>query len=169
MTGLIEPNIHPILVHFAVALLFTASIATIVAAFGWSVSWSGPLQIAADWMLLLGLLAAASAVIAGFDAYHAVVQDEASHAATHVHRNWALATFTTFTLLGAWRLFRRKSPPSLVFAICLLVAAAPLTVTAWWGGRLVFHYGLGVQSLPDPSAEPGGHSHGHRDDHDQHH
>ncbi|MFD0986359.1 DUF2231 domain-containing protein [Methyloligella solikamskensis] len=165
MTGLIEPNIHPIFVHFAVALLFTASVATIVASIGRTARWSGSLQTAADWMLLLGWLAAAGAVMAGFDAYHEVTQDEASHAATHIHRNWALATFTAFTLLGAWRLFRRNSPPSIVFAICLLAAAAPLTVTAWWGGRLVFRYGLGVQSLPDPSGEAGGHSHGDDDHH----
>ncbi len=164
MAGLIEPNIHPIFVHFAVALLFSASTATIVASLGSPARWSGSLQTAADWMLLLGWLAAAGAVMAGFDAYHEVVQDAASHAATHVHRNWALATFTVFTLLSAWRLFRRKSGPSLVFALCLLAAAGPLTVTAWWGGRLVFHYGLGVQSLPDPSGEPGGHFHG-GDDH----
>ncbi|ODA67412.1 hypothetical protein A7A08_01444 [Methyloligella halotolerans] len=165
LTGLIEPNLHPIFVHFAVALLFTGSIATFVATVFPSGAWRGSLQTAGDWMLLLGWLAALSAVIAGFDAYHEVTQDEASHAATHIHRNWALATFACFTLLGAWRLFRRKNAPSLVFAICLLAAAAPLTVTAWWGGRLVFHYGLGVQSMPDPSAEPGGHSHGDGDHH----
>ena len=160
MTGLIEPNLHPIFVHFAVALLFTASMTMVVAAIGPAAPWRSSLQSAADWMLLLGWLAAVAAVLAGFDAYHEVTQDEASHAATHIHRNWALATLTAFTLLGAWRLARRKSTPSLVFALCMLIAAAPLTVTAWWGGRLVFHYGLGVQSLPEPSAEPGGHSHG---------
>lgn len=166
MAGLIEPNLHPIFVHFAIGLLFTASLATCVATAGPDTPWRRSLQTAADWMLLFGWLAALAAVLAGFNAFHAVTQDDASHAATHIHRNWALATFTAFSLLGGWRLFRRNSAPSLLFAIFLLAAAGLLTVTAWWGGRLVFHHGVGVERLPDPSAEAEGH---HHDGDDHHH
>lgn len=160
MNTLIEPNLHPIFVHFVVGLLFTGAIAHAVTAFApQEAGWRGRLQAAADWMLGLGILAAVGAVIAGFDAYYSVAHDADSHAAMTTHRNWALTAAALFTGLGAWRFATRKSAPGALFALASLAAAALLTVTAWWGGKLVFEHGVGVQRLPEAHGE--GHDHEH--------
>lgn len=162
MDTLIQPNLHPIFVHFVVGLLFTSAAALAVSAFRPAEArWRTMLQAAGDWMLFLGLLAALGAVIAGFDAYYSVDHDGPSHAAMTTHRNWALATAAVFAGLGAWRWLRRQKRPGAVFGLAGLGAAALLTVTAWWGGELVFRYGLGVKSLPAATGE--GHDHDHGD------
>ena len=71
-----------------------------------------------------------------------------SHAAMITHRNWALPTAGFLTLLALWRFMKRAEKPGILFAALFLLAAASLSVTAWWGGRLVFVHGLGVQSMP---------------------
>lgn len=163
MDTLIEPNLHPILVHFVVGLLFTGAIVQAVTAFSPSgARWRSALQAAGDWMLALGLVAAVAAVLAGFEAYYSVDHDAASHAAMTTHRNWALAAASTFLALGVWRFVQRKQAPGALFAVASLAAAALLTVTAWWGGTVVFQHGVGVERLPEVSGD--GHDHDHGDD-----
>jgi ketosteroid isomerase-like protein len=47
-----------------------------------------------------------------------------------------------------------------IFKTLAVVAAVSLSVTAWWGGRIVYGYGLGVRSLPEVSGEGHDHEHG---------
>lgn len=168
MNSLIEPNIHPVFVHFAIALLITAVLTLAVAAFAPAQArWRGSLQAAGDWMLLFGLIALAGTVAAGFQAYYSVAHDTPSHATMTTHRNWALAAAALFLIAGIWRWTERRRPPSAPAALTLLVAAGLIAVTGWWGGRLVFHHGLGVASLPQVSGESHAHDHGPGDhDHD---
>lgn len=77
------------------------------------------------------------------------------------HGNRALATTAVPLVIGVWRYLRRGQTPSILFILALIVAAGLLTATAWRGGRLVFHYGLGVTSLPQ--LEGPGHDHDHGD------
>lgn len=145
----IEPNWHPVLVHFVVAFLLTAPVlyaAMLVMPKGAASKTS--LQSAGDWMLALGALFAALAVAAGLYAYATVTHDNASHAAMTSHRNIALPTAALFAILGVWRFFRRGASPSPVFVAAALAAAALVAATAWKGGALVYHHGLGVASLP---------------------
>jgi uncharacterized membrane protein len=159
MTEFIEPNLHPIFVHFVVGLLITAVVAQAASLAPVRPSWRLSLQTAADWMLFLGLAAAVAAVAAGFQAYGSVVHDGPAHESMKVHRNWALVTAGVFILLGVWRAWQIPRPVSKPLAFVLIIAAGLLTTTAWWGGRLVFHHGLGVESLPN-ATEGGGHHHG---------
>ncbi|TGY88203.1 DUF2231 domain-containing protein [Marinicauda algicola] len=162
MDSLIEPNLHPIFVHFVVGLLFTSALGLAASSFlPTDARWRSTLQAAGDWMLGLGILAALGAVIAGFDAYYSVAHDGPSHAAMTTHRNWALPTVAVFAGLGVWRWLKRSEQPSPLFALAGLAGAALLTVTAWWGGNLVFKHGLGVESLPAVTGE--GHDHDHGD------
>ncbi|MFZ5616712.1 MAG: DUF2231 domain-containing protein [Pseudomonadota bacterium] len=164
---MIEPNLHPLVVHFVIGFLATAPLFFIASMFspeGTQLKTS--MRIAGDWMLALGIASAAAAVVAGFQAYHSVAHDGPSHAAMTDHRNFALVTTALFAAFGVWRLARRSRAPSMLFAILLLVPAGLLATTAWKGGRLVYHHGLGVASLPNSAGE--GHDHEHADgsDHD---
>ena len=104
MDSLVEPNLHPIFVHFVVGLLFTSALGLATSSFlRTDAHWSSTLQAAGDWMLGLGILAALGAVIAGFDAYYSVARDGPSHAAMTTHRNWAVPSGLAILLLAAWR------------------------------------------------------------------
>lgn len=159
--SLIEPNVHPILVHFTIGLLTTAALLLSISAFSSNQKpWRASMQSAGDWMLALGVAAAIATLIAGFIAYYTVVHDTPSHAAMTVHRNWAIATLTVFLGVGLWRFKRKATAPSAFFALVLLFATCLLTTTAWWGGTLVYKHGIGVQSLPVTSVEGHDHEHG---------
>jgi uncharacterized membrane protein len=157
---LIEPNLHPILVHFTVGLLVTGALVLALSACAFrGKPWHGSMRSAGDWMLMLGLIAAGATLIAGFFAYYTVAHDAPSHAAMTVHRNWAIGTVIMFAGIGLWRFKRRSASPSAFFAVVLLLATCLLTVTAYRGGALVYEYGIGVQSLPAVSGD--GHAHEH--------
>ena len=158
MTALFEPNLHPLVVHFAIAFLVAGPAFLLIAAMR-PHAQKGGIQAAGDWMFTLGLVSALIAVGAGLQAYYSVPHDGPSHAAMTDHRNWALVTTGSFTGFGIWRYLRRKATPSVLFSFLLLVPVALLGVTGWKGGHLVYHYGLGVANLPVVSGD--GHDHEH--------
>ncbi len=159
MENLLEPNIHPALVHFAFALTVTAAVSYALSALPAMASRRDTLRAGADWMLGFASLAIVATIAAGFQAYYSVAHDGPSHAAMTTHRNWAVPSGLAVLLLAAWRWRRRAAAPSAIFTALIVAAAALITVTAWWGGRVVYAHGLGVQRLPQVSGE--GHDHEH--------
>jgi uncharacterized membrane protein/ketosteroid isomerase-like protein len=160
MLDLIEPNIHPILVHFAYAMSIGAVLSYLGARFAPQESWRASLKPAGDWMLTIAALGIIATIAAGFQAYYTVDHDTPSHAAMTTHRNWAVPSGILILLLAAWRWFDRANLPKGLFVGLLTLAAIPLTITAWWGGHIVYNYGLGVKSLPQVSGPGhGGHEH----------
>ena len=162
MDSLIEPNLHPILVHFAYALSITSVLAYLLSGLSRTDKRRQSLLAAADWMLAFSAVAIVATVLAGFQAYYSVGHDTPSHAAMTTHRNWAVPSGLAMLALAGWRWLQHHKPPSRFFMLLLVFAALSLSVTAWWGGRLVFNYGLGVKSLPMISGE--GHDHDHGED-----
>lgn len=158
MNFLIEPNIHPVFVHFAYALMTAGAAALLIVALAPASPRRESLKIAGDWMIAFGALAILATVAAGFQAYYSVAHDGPSHEVMTTHRNWAVPTAIVLLGLSFWRWRRRKDHPSAVFALAFLAAAMSLSVTAWWGGRLVYGHGIGVASLP--AAEGADHDHG---------
>jgi uncharacterized membrane protein len=161
MGGFLEPNIHPILVHFAYALSLSALLVYILGRLLPSGPRKDSTQPAADWMLALGAVAIVATIAAGFYAYYTVSHDGPSHAAMTTHRNWAVPSGTAIIILAIWRFMKRDRSPSGIFLGLLAAAALSLSVTAWWGGNVVFKYGIGVQSLPTVTGD--GHDHDHGD------
>ncbi|MEL7539680.1 MAG: nuclear transport factor 2 family protein, partial [Pseudomonadota bacterium] len=98
-------------------------------------------------------------ILAGFQAYYSVDHDGPSHAAMTVHRNWAVPSGAAILLLAFWRWRTRANTPSAIFIVLLAIAAVSLSVTAWWGGKLVYGHGLGVARMPVVTGE--GHDHEH--------
>lgn len=160
MGDLIEPNLHPILVHFAYALSVTAVASYLIAAFAPVDRWRQTLRPAADWMLAFGAIAIVLTIVAGFQAYYTVDHDAPSHAAMTTHRNWAVPSGLAIVALAIWRWTGRARAASGIFVAGLAAAALALTVTAWWGGKIVYGYGLGVKSLPQVTGDGHDHDHG---------
>ncbi len=162
MMSLVEPNLHPLIVHFAIALLITGPIFLVIAALRPNSQRDG-IQVAGDWMFFLGLVSALAAIGAGLQAYYSVQHDGPSHAAMTDHRNWAFVTAGLFLAFGVWRYLKRNLRPSTLFAVLLLIPVTMLGVTGWKGGHLVYSYGLGVSSLPAATGD--GHDHEHAEVH----
>lgn len=162
------PNWHPMFVHLSIGIL-TASVMLYVATL--FVSAGAParnLRLAARINLWLGVLATVGTVLTGWYAYATVAHDDVSHTVMTTHRNWALFTATLFALLALWAFWlrRRDRREGAVFVLAMVVAAAPMTVTGFYGGELVYRHGTGVLSLPDGDD----HAHDDGDDHqDSHH
>lgn len=154
----IVPNLHPIFVHFTVALLLLSVVlclaSTLIAG---SLHWEW--RITARWMLWLGAGFAIVTGLSGLYAYNTVAHDSVSHLAMTTHRNWALATILLFVILAAWSIYRTRQGSGVgkVFLLLMVIGAGLLTTTAWHGGEIVYRYGLGVMSLPKSEAH--GHSH----------
>jgi uncharacterized membrane protein/ketosteroid isomerase-like protein len=159
MPDLIEPNIHPVLVHFTYALFTVGALSLLFVALAPAGGRADSLRHAGDWMIFFGAVAAVATVAAGFQAYYSVDHDAPSHAAMTTHRNWAIPTAAALLAFAGWRYWKRKSKPGVLFAALFVAAIGLLSVTAWWGGRLVYHYGIGVRALP--VSEGPGHAHAH--------
>lgn len=148
MSALIEPNIHPIFVHFAYALSVTATSLYILSAIGPISNRLPTIRHSADLILGLAVLSVLLTVGAGFQAYFTVGHDGPSHDAMTTHRNWALGAAISLLALAVWRWADRNSEPSLKFISAMLISAFLFTITAWWGGNIVYGHGLGVKQLP---------------------
>ncbi len=154
----IIPNLHPLAVHFPIALIIVSAFATLGAKLAGDRPIANELAILGRWTLWAGALAALVAAAAGWQAFNSVDHDDAGHAAMIVHRNWALITTGFVVILALWSVWRARSSRkvSWVDAMALLISVGLVAATGWLGGELVYRHGLGViktrvQLVPAPA------------------
>ena len=142
------PNIHPLLVHFPIALLMTAAGLDIVA---WMLRRHRPLRHAATLLYVLGTGAAVAAYVTGRAASQAIWFPGMAQAVVKEHWDWAFRTVSFFAILTGVRLVllrpsRRDPAAAIVAALALagLVGIGLLLETGDRGGRLVYQHGVGT-------------------------
>jgi len=139
-------NFHPFLVHFPVALLTTALAFDLL---GILISRE-ELSKVGWWAQLTGTIGIAAAVISGLVAKsQAVIPPEAA-GTFDTHQQMAFLTAGAFTALLLWRIGMRTKidPIRRVLYLSLFAAGlASLWAGAWYGGELVYRFGIGF-SLP---------------------
>src|SRR5688500_15506613 len=104
MPGLVEaPNLHPLFLHFPLALIPTALLFWLLAL----AKSSDEMFRFGRWLLYLGVLAAVPTIVTGFRAEEQFGHQEI----IHVHRNFMLAgaALSSLTCLGAFLLRRATS------------------------------------------------------------
>lgn len=151
------PNLHPMLVHFPLALWLTA-----LAFWGGSaVTGNKALWKAGTWCLALGTLGGIASVATGFLGTNAMGHDSPGHSLIHVHRNFMVATTVLATAVTGLALWRREPPDGLRWGLlaALGLTTAVMTVGADRGAELVYRYGVGVLNESPPEAA----SHDHKD------
>jgi len=152
------PNWHPVAVHFAIALLFTAVLQLLLGRLMHKFRSVETLMLVGKWNLWLGAFAAAWAAASGWLAYNSVAHDAVAHQAMTIHMWWAIPTATLFVVLATWLWIRRVDPRLEAFPIVLLcLGALALLQTGYLGAENVYRYGLGVESTPAlrSGSEPG--------------
>jgi uncharacterized membrane protein len=142
------PNIHPLLVHFPIALLCTAVAVDLV---GWVFRRNKPLRQLATLLYVLGTGGAIAAYVAGRAASQTIWLPGMAQAVLRQHWDWALRTVWFFGIVTVVRLVllrpSRRDPGHAIvaaFALVGLVGIGLLIETGDRGGRLVFQHGVGT-------------------------
>jgi uncharacterized membrane protein len=142
------PNVHPLVVHFPIALLITAAGLDLT---GWALRCNRSLRFAATLLYVVGTITTVGAYVTGREAAEVIWQPGMAHAAVKDHWDWAFRTVWFFAILTTARLIllrrRRADPrPLLVAALTVagLLGVVLLGETGDRGGRLVYQHGVGI-------------------------
>jgi uncharacterized membrane protein len=140
-------NLHPLFVHFPIALLLSS------VALRWAANfWPGKgLNQAAWYTLLLGLAGTVFTLLTGFLDAQRVPLDSPALATLNIHRALGIATFVLFGALAIWS-WRSKDAISggkrILYTAIQVVGVALIVTVGFLGGELVYTFGLGVTTLP---------------------
>ena len=143
------PNIHPLIVHFPIALLVAAVVTDLLSVV---MPRRPALREAATWLYCAGAGSAVAAYLTGSNAADSMLLPAEVTPLVDVHDNWAFRTTALFALLAAARValprFLTLKAPVWWGALALaLIGTGMLYQTAERGGQLVFQHGLGVQAI----------------------
>jgi uncharacterized membrane protein len=137
-------NVHPLFVHFPIALWATA-----VPLWGLALlRQHDELWRLGRWLLYLGSIGAVAAVGTGLWAAEQMGHDSPGHELVHTHRNWMLVASAVGLGAAAATFATRRSATRLVRWLLfgtLLATAALTTLGADRDALLVFGYGIGTQ------------------------
>jgi uncharacterized membrane protein len=148
----LRPLLHPILVHFPIALLF-ASVALNLAGYIFRIV---NLTRAGFYLLALGVAGAGVAALVGPD--HAT-GSAAADALLILHQNFALLTVALGVSLLLVRFFAAEgivNPWALLYFLVALTLLGVLALTGYYGGELTYHQGAGVVTSAGPVIVPTG-------------
>src|SRR5437879_4436047 len=139
------PRLHAALNDFPAALLVIAVLFELAA---WWLKRES-LRWAAIWTLWAGVVLGWAAVIAGELAEDVIEHGDAIHELMETHETLALVTMGIFTVVLAWKLFRRArlTPPE--EAGLRLLGVAGLVTVVWTGaigGKMMFEHAAGVRT-----------------------
>jgi len=142
-------NLHPLVVHFPLALLPGAALFYLLA---WlarreSLAWTG------FWLLLLGTVSATVAAGAGLYADDGVMVDPTvREQLLEPHKLWMLSTLASSAALTLWALVQRPFPARGrgAFVLLLLLVLGVMAHGADYGGRLVYDYNAGGNACGQP-------------------
>ena len=142
-------NLHPLVIHFPIALLMGAALLYVAA---WMLKRDS-FAHSAFVVLVLGALSLAAAVATGLYAEQGVmlalsVRDQL----LRPHKMYMLATFGIATMLTVWAVVARPFPTKgrPLFLFLLLVMIGVMTVGADFGGRMVYDYNAGGSACRQP-------------------
>lgn len=125
---------HPLLVHFPVALWLTSTLFDLL----YARTREPFFAVGAMYLIGLGLLGAAVSIIAGFVDYIPLVAEGIGQAFVDRHRVHSLLAYaTTLVYAGMFLVrWRRQAKPVGLHLVAVLVGAALISLTGWFGGEI---------------------------------
>jgi len=148
-------NLHPMVVHFPIALLSVFFIMELLGV----VFGAEKLRTGASWMLYLGALGAIAAVSAGWLAESTVTHSEVVHAIMERHEAFGISVLVIAVILSAWRLRYAHTLSGSLRFVYLFIAFIMLLLMSFGadlGGLMVYKHGVSVNAV----VQPPGHNHG---------
>ncbi len=140
-----ELPLHPILVHFPIALLITSVLFDAAGV----ILKREALREGALWLLILGLVGGIAAAGAGLYAEEAAEKAGIAESLIERHETLAFVTLAIFGTLLGYRLFLRNQLAQVTLAVYLIgavVGIGTLSATGYFGGHLVYEHGAGVKA-----------------------
>ena len=146
--------IHPMLVHFPIVLLITAVVMDIILLLiKKDLADRQCLPLISLSALLLGTLSAGLAAIFGDMALDRAISLGFPGGPLETHETMALITIAVFTLycllrlLALWRRYPLQGFSGWISALPGMVGLVLLIATAYYGGELVYHFGVNVAAV----------------------
>jgi uncharacterized membrane protein len=142
-------NIHPLVVHFPIALLFAAALIYWLGFLARRESW----QWSGLWTLALGALGAAAAAATELYAAPGVMLAPSVKAALLAyHKRMMIGVAILSAALALWAIAARPMPVRGrgVFLAMLVLVAALIAKGADYGGRMVYDYNAGGYACGQP-------------------
>lgn len=159
--------LHPPIVHFPIALLFSAAIFALLSLFAKRELF----KEIVFWNLLFGVISAIAAVLTGLLAEQNLIHNEEIHELLEKHEFNGFAIAIAFLILLSWLWIRKNKfgkREYITWVILLVFGAAMITYQGWLGGEMVFQQGAGVKPLEPifemQGNERGSHSHNESDE-----
>ncbi len=144
LTGMNElQNLHPVIVHFPIALLTVSVLFYLLGAFLKKENFF----FAGKWLLYFGTASAAVAVWTGLQAANSVWHDEEAHLIMMPHQYLGIGILILSFIFSLWLLVSKSNIPTkgrLIFLIGMILLGAAIAQQADFGGRLVYLKGVGV-------------------------
>lgn len=137
------PNVHPLVVHFPIALLTVSFLFDLVGLFARQSSF----ERVGWWTLVCGMAGLVLAVISGVLAEKSVVIPLEAASTFATHEQIAFLASSLYALLGLWRVGTRTLIPERrrwVYVGLSCLGMLLIWIGAWHGGELVYSYGVGV-------------------------
>jgi len=139
-------NIHPLLVHFPIALLSCFFILEVLGFILKKPCW----REAASYFLYLGALGTVITVIAGFQAAYTVIHSETVHHIMLRHQHFGVTVLTLAVILSIWRLksgVTLKGGKQYFFLLLSGLMCLLMVLGADLGGHMVYNYGTAVNAV----------------------
>lgn len=144
--ALLPATIHPMVVHFTIAILYLAVLTEVIAYFT-----KDPFYERSGFLLIgLGVLSTIAAGLAGVVSEHYDNITPAVAKLLAVHRFFGETTGVIFLTVWILRFLARRRNNSRVPLATLLISLIGLGVLTWTGhlgGDLVYNHGLGVKVM----------------------
>jgi uncharacterized membrane protein len=140
------PNIHPLIVHFPIALLTIGIVFDVLGL----LSKNNELSRVGWWMQVAGTFGLMAAVVTGLLAQQTVVISAAAHDAFEHHEQIAFIVSAVFAALLLWRIASRTQLPQryrILFLLLFLFGLVVMWLGAWYGGEMVYRFGVGGHSI----------------------
>lgn len=158
-------NFHPMVVHFPIALLNAYVVMELLGL----LLKKEELKTAATWMLYLGTLGAAGAVLLGFFAAGSAPHGGDVHSIMTRHRNLGIIVLFLSTALSFLR-FAAINKARIIQLAAGVITIVIMAFGADLGGLMVYKYGVAVKAVPQPEGHEhseGGHGHGKMEHEDE--
>jgi len=137
------PNYHPLFVHFPLAILTLSAIFD----FGGILFKRDELNRVGWWCLLAGVTSLFVTLTTGLHAEGTVKISEAAQNTFEIHEGLAFVVTAVFCGLLLWRVAGKTNLPvrlRIGYFALIAIGLTLMWVVAWFGGELVYTYGIGV-------------------------